>query len=339
MENGGSIGSFDEMAKIKGISKQTIQHLRRFCETQLNNERNKVAEVTSQPVPVHEYDNIDYEIYSKGFDHSDSFILYDEGIPPVSVQTTRPMSSRLHNVYTESGAKTTKAFKLVLDPKLSKYSSIRSFTSIYQDATGISCTRFSANGDNWTNDIKIDAWNYHKVSPIGAKSLCQISDQLSGMVEQLPASDIYILDDHIKAQHFRKPILPKKLSEIVQINQQCAILVALLQQRNPNAKQNAELKQPNVFFMCYNSMVGRLYNLLVGHETASNQSIIESILHNDARNETFETLKIDVSEDIKNIYFKSYGVERECLGKSMLIGLTFIRLGLLKANKKPFTDT
>lgn len=279
------------------------------------------------------------EIYSNRFDSGEPFILYDEPISPIetSAQNSQQMTSHLHNMYTENSGKYSKSLKLVLEPKFCKYSSIRSFTSLYQDATAITCTRFSTNSD-WS-DIKIDAWNYYKVAALtGAKNLCQMCDQYSEIVEQLPASDIYIMDDHIKAQHFRKPILPKKLAEIVQVNQQCAILVALLHKRNANESNDADSKQSNVYFMCY-STVGRLYNLFVGHEPVSNQSIIKSILNDNDRNEASESLNIDVSKDIRNTYFKSYPVERECLGKSMLIGLTFIRLGLLKANKKSFTDS
>lgn len=135
-------------------------------------------------------------------------------------------------------------------------------------------------------------------------------------------------------QHFRKSIAPKRLADIVQMSQQCAIFAALLQYKSTHGTNT--LEHPNVFFMGYNA-VGRLYNLFVGHEPVSTQSIIKNIFQSNLpyieSSEELDTPKIEIRDSIKNTYFKSYPVERECLGKSMLIGLTFTKLRLLKTDK------
>lgn len=334
-ENGGFIRSFDDITKIKGISKKTIDNLQQFCELQLQRDNQTDTVLIDPKMPGNEpffkEATIEHENYPENFDSNGNFILYDESIPPVDLSVQNTRTTRPSSTYTGGGIKNNKVIKLVLEPKLTKFSSLRSFTSVYQDASIITYTRFSSETD-WTNDVKVDAWNYHKMPTNHGKNLCQLCNQVSEIVQQLPLSDIYVVDDSIKVQHFRKPILPKKLSEIVQISQQCAILVALLR----NQTSNVDFKDSNVFLMCY-STVGRLYDLFVGHEAISTQTIIKNILHDPA--ETIESMKLDVNNDIKHTYFKSYPVERECLGKSMLIGLSFIRLGLLKANRKSLSDT
>lgn len=340
VENGGSISHFNDISKIKGISQKTIEKLEKFCENQIGKTNpeeigktnpaetkqpiSKIDEC-SQSIDSFNGEYIGQDIFPEHFGNSSSFILYDEGIPPVDLSMENSKATHINPSYSKTGMKNGRVLKLALQPKLTEYSAIRSFTSIYQDATAVTCTRFSTN-DDWLNDIHIDAWNYYKVQAIQGKNLWEILDQVVHLVDKIPSSDIYIMHDHNKAQHFRKPILPKKLSEIIQISQQCAIFAALLQNRNVTT--SIEKKQPNVHFMCY-STVGRLYDLMVGYETISTQPTIKKFLRNP--NETLpESVKLNVNNEITNRYFKSHPVDREYLGKSMLIGLTFIRLGLLK---------
>lgn len=323
IENGKTITKFEHISNVKGISKKEVADLRILCELKLQNDarNSNQKEIGSnyEQHDIHLYDNM----HPKSVIDNASFILYDEGMKSHDPPSNEAISTSTRPIHTfsDNAGKKSKAIKLVLEPRFTKYSSIRSFTSIYQDASTITYTQFSSNGE-WANGIKIEAWNCFKVQSVGVRSLHQICDQVSRIVDQIPASDIYIMDDHVKTQHFRKAITPKRISEIIQMNHQCAILFTLLQNRC------SENRQPNVFFMAYN-IVGRVYDLFVGREPISTQSIIKSILQSSNKN-LEESLLIEVAEDIKSTYNRSYPVERECLGKSMLIGLTFIRLGLLK---------
>lgn len=319
MENGGSITNFDEIANIKGINEKTVDNLRQFCASQIANDthilENQLTFQQAESMPRPDY--FPNNTFSNDFvEHVNNFMTYDESMPPVDL--TEQNGDRIYKK-----ASTGKAIRLVLEPKLNKFTSIQSFTSIYQEADGIAIARFSANG--WTNEVKIDAWTHYKTATFGVRNLYQICEQLTVIVDQLPPSDIYIIDDHIKAQYFRKSVTSKKLNEIVQVNQQCAILVALLHKKRISNKNDG----PNIFFMGYGA-VGQLFNLLVGKEPISTQSTIKSILRGDFCSDTVEPFNIDVSEEIKRAYHKTYPVERECLGRSMLIGLTFIRLKILK---------
>lgn len=322
-QNGGLISNFNDITKIEGINQKIVENLREFCASKIvsdttHNLDNQTFNEHAEYVPAPEYFPNDF------VESGSNFVIYDERIPPIDLTVQNDHRNHIN----DSNSKPGKTIKLVLEPKLNwKTTTIESFTSIHQEANGVFVARFSAaNNQNW-NDVKLDDWIHYKTETFGVKNLCQICEQLAVIVEQLPNSDVYILDDHIKAQRYRKSVTPKKLAEILQINQQCAILMALLhKKRTSNDKMN-------VFFMGYQT-VGQLFNILVGNEPISTQSTIKKILHDDFCSKTFkplESLKIDVNDEIKRTYHKSNATERECLGRSLLIGLTFIRLGILNA--------
>lgn len=329
-ENGGSITKFDDILQIKGISKKTVGDLRKFCESQIQDDQKNASSIDFSLINEHKSNNFDEHVQPKSFiNNNNSFIFHDEEMPLIELSPPITKSTDLSS-NSDSSMKKWKSLKLILEPRMTKYNSIHSFTSIYQDATGVACTQFSPISSQWDGGVKINTWNYHKLDTVGAKHVFQLCDQISHVVNQLPASDIYIMDDHIKLQHFRKAIAPKRIAEIVQMSQQLAILVTLLQNNN----SHVEKKQPNVFSMNY-SIVARLYDLFVGHEAISTENIIRNILYNSNKSseESLDSLPIELNDNVKKTYFKSYPVERECLGKALLIGLTFIRLGLLKTNK------
>lgn len=323
-ENGGSISNFNDITKIKGINTKIVESLREFCASKIaidaaHDLEKRTFDEHAEYVPAPDYFPNDF--VEKG----NNFIIYDETIPPIDL----PMQNDNRNYISDSKSKAAKTIKLVLEPKINWQTTlIESFTSIHQETNGISVARFSANNHNW-NDIKIDALTHYETKALDGKSkLGQMCEQLAVLVGELPNSDVFIVDDHIKAQRFHKSISPKKLAEIVHINQQCAVLMALLHKKRISSNESNA-----VYFMGYQA-VGQLFNLLVGNEPISTQSTIKNILHGDFSNKTLkplESFKIDVNDEIKRTYHKSYAIQREYLGRSMLIGLTFIRLGILRA--------
>lgn len=300
--NGGSISNFDDLSKIDGIDRKIVENLREFCASKMANDIQILDNCSSMEHPDYSNDFVE---------NGNNFIIYDERIPP-----------------TGSNLKRSKPIKLALEPKFDWNRKIQSFTSIHQESNGVSIARFSTNNSNW-NEIDVDTWTQYKMERFGIKNLCQLCEKLVMIVDQLPQSDIYIVDDHIRAQRYHKSVTSKKLTEIIQINQQCAILMALLYKKVP-CKEN---DKSNIFFMGYQA-VGQLFNLLVKNESISTQSTIKNLLRGNFCGETlkpFETLKINIYDELKQAYHKSNAVERECLGRSMLIGFTFMRLGILKA--------
>lgn len=325
-ENGGMIASFDEILNIKGISKKTVDGLRIYCESQLHTETQRSNVKAVETYPQFPFGGLQYEdISALNYEEKP----FDESMTP---QHFVQNASNTHNAKNKAA----KSLKLVLDPHLTQIKSIRSFTAIHQCAEVISYTKLSVNVE-WASGVKVENWGLQKSPAVGSKFLCDMSERLSTIVDQLPESDIYIVDDHIKSQNYYRSLTPKMVSDIVAMNQQCAILVSLLQQRK--SKFCAETRDPNVVFMSYN-IVAKLYNLLVGREIASTQPPVRTILNNKAEihisknaNEIIGTFGIEMENSFKNTYFKSYPLAREQLGKSLLLGLTFVRLGLLDENK------
>lgn len=305
------------------MNKKTVDKLREFCESRVQDDR-KNSSNTDIHYP-HETQKVHFnvDIWPNSFGKKDSFILYDETIAPNDSKTTK------QSLYTENNSfsddeENPKAIKLVREPKLAKFPSVRSFTVIDLNATSISYIHFSADSI-WNRGIKIDAWKHFKIRLEGMKNLYQMCDQLSQVVEQMPESDIYILDD-VK-ETFHKAVTPKRNSEIVQINQQYAILFTLFQNKMHSVSSKRE--GSNVFFMTYN-IVERLYDLPVECDSVSKESTIRDILNNSGLNIGKSSIPIEFDDDLKNNYFKSNQIECESLGKAMLIGLAFIRLSLLK---------
>lgn len=331
IKNEGLILNFDDLAEIDGINKKIVENLREFCASKIANDTEN-SDNHNQAIIEHAAYVSDPDDFRNDFiDHGNNSIIYDERIPPIDLT----IQNDNRNYMNDTNLKHGKPIKLQMEPKLDW--KIESFTSIHQEANGISVARFSANNSDW-NELKIDTWTQYKTETFGVKNLCQICEQLAIIVEQLPQSDIYICDDHIKAQRFHKSVTPKKLAGIVQINQQCGILMALLHKKGRISNEN---DGSNVFFMGYQS-VGQLFNLLVGNEPISTQSTIKNLLRGNFCSETlkpFKSFTIDVSDEIKHAYHKSYAAEREGLGRSMLIGLTFIHLGILKAKTMPSKKT
>lgn len=332
--NGGSITNFNDISKIEGISEQTVESIRKFCESQLEIDDKRVPPIVNEsanesmipePMLSHNDENVVFEVQPTSFNNSGQFVLYDERDGVIDLPLKKLSISHSDSEYKNKKAKVP---KLIIEPKLRKIYAIRSFTSIYHDVNRISCTRFSTNSGKWDVDTKIDVWNFYKLPIFDRKNLCETCDGLLKIVDQLPSSDIYIIDDYIKAQYYRKSVGPKQLVDIVHMNHQCAVLVTVLQQRMAKYNDNNDDKSENVHFMSYSS-VGPLYNLMVEREIISTHDIIRNMLHEDRCSKNVDPLNIDISNDITAKYIESNRTEREHLGRSLLLGMTFIRLALL----------
>lgn len=332
IENGGSVAKFDDLAKINGISERIVANLREFCEAHIANATiisEDRCQTNMEFVPGAEHlpdDMFSNNFHDGGSNNSSNFIIYDEAIPSVELD----MRTDVHDAVGHD-------IRLVLEPKKrDSFERINSFTTIYQEADAITAARFSTT-NQWAKVVTMDAWTRYPTETFGLKNASQIYERLHEIVSQLPTSDIYIIDDHIKAQRFYKSVPPKIVAQIVQVNHQFAILVALL---HKISKRQSKHDEPDVYFMGYRS-VGRLFNLFVGNEPISTQSTVRSILNGDFSDKTLrplQLLKIDVDDALKQAYHKSRTTERECLGRSMLTGLTFIHLGIHRTNNPKYSE-
>lgn len=320
-ENGGSFKSIDEVSKVNGFSSETVENIRQFCESQLQMNQEK-----SNNAANHEpyFSNVNDNIYPNSFD---SFFTphYEIGhIPSNEIPGEHePMPSKRFDDSVR-GSKRDKHTRPKLFPSFDKKLVFDSFTSIYLDASAIAYTKFNVANENdswnWNKGFSIEDWKYIKMDTQNANRIFSLYHRTRDALEQIPKSSIYIFDDHILMQRFHKSVLPAKVNEICRVNQQMAFLLAFLEENDEHC--------PNVFSMSYNN-TGKIYGLAMGSEISSNKNIMNKILNN-VHFEEHEDLNFEISNDIKDKYYKQYQIEREALGRTMLLGLTFLQRRVIK---------
>lgn len=323
----GHFKSIEDILRVKGVTNRTIEKLRTYNES-----KEKPIEALQ-----HEYLQ-ESPFFSQSYANNERFILYEER----SDEHDQPLPSNIFDQHANFGKKEnfvdtaqlndSKPIKLQLEPRISrnKADSVKSLTSIYQDSTCITWAQLTMNvADSWRNGVRITNWKYHKISSDN-ESICQLSKRIVNIINEMPPSDIYVIES-TKGGHFRKTLTGKFISETIQLSQVNAILVTLLQARNPS-NQN----ESNVFII-NQTIMARLYNLYVGREIVSTHSIIKTLfpqtrqnIVNSSNKENKERFPIEIDNDIRKGYYDAKNVEQEFLGKSMLIGLTFFRLVLNK---------
>lgn len=190
----------------------------------------------------------------------------------------------------------------------------KTFVSFHMDSNALTYTRFEIVNDT---SLKIDDWKYKKISASN-KSLHENIDEITTFVDDIPESDTYVMEKQMKVQS--KAGLKSILSSI-HFNQRLTALVLLLTKKyQKNLNEN--------FYFMPNLFMGRLFKLIIGHEITSSRKETEKIL----RELCYERHDIILGKEIRDAYFKSTAVEKEYLGRTMLFGLTFYCLAILKCS-------
>lgn len=210
------------------------------------------------------------------------------------------------------------SLKLIIEPKrMIKARDISSFTTLYHDGNILAWTRFTrSNGNCWMNGVRCDKWQYAIIPPMNKEHVCNKVIGLLNIIDQIPKSDIFLLEG-TKKIFGSNSMTAKKVNHALQMNQMDTIITTLLF----NPTKNRDTLLSNVYFLGP-TLAGRLFGLFIGSETASAEPVIKSILKSKS--------DIEVNDDLRRAFWKSNPCTRECLGRSMLIGLTFIILGLRK---------
>ncbi|XP_031629978.1 uncharacterized protein LOC116345071 [Contarinia nasturtii] len=325
-ENGGSIKNFDEIPQIDGINKEISDDLRKFCESQLQIDGKKSDDALNHE----QYLSTSYS--NSLIDDASFFAMHHAAEGPsdetiLEFETFSPTQS-------DNSMEKPKPGRLTIKPAMDKDTKFDTFTSIYQDSIGIACAKFSAKGGeifkDWNMGFTIENWNYLKMDTRYTKNILSLHHRMNDVIHKVPKSEIYLLDDHIIMQRFHRPVLPTQIADICQLNQQAAFLIGFLQEKDENC--------PNLYLMSYKN-VGKYYNMSMGHEIVSNINVTQNILHNpnitlDVHSAKPNILAFEVNKDMKDTYFKSNSLQRECLGRSLLLGLTFLQLRVVNKKKK-----
>lgn len=209
------------------------------------------------------------------------------------------------------------------EPKLDEQQidATRTFVSLYLDSNALTWVRFKLN-DNDISVIHIDKWQYNKLVMI-KKNLHEIIDEMVKFVNEIPDSDTYVMEKHLKKM---ATVTAKSATSLMYSNQRIISLVLLLTKKY---QQNHEQSLNNFYFMPH-FLMGRLFELIIGNEITSTQKATEGILKNVHLNNANNLYQISFDETLRKQYFSASSVEREFLGRTMLLGLSFYRLAIFK---------
>jgi len=237
-----------------------------------------------------------------------------------------------------------------VSPKLSEIqrTSITSCVSFHIDLNAVAWTKLSLNFDESVNEyLRVEEWMRYEIGnedkKLSLSDLIQISLHLD---RKIPEADVYIIEAAQTQQKAKQLGNPIQMNINVQKSQLLAILGTLMASRaNQSAIEGDTTDQIQVYdeaemssnlFFLKNFLASKLYKTLVGYERVSSEQVIEKLLRFNLstdvkKKSSFETL--DAPQHLREYYRTSPRVDREFLGQSMLIGLTFMNLCVIKCPK------
>lgn len=144
----------------------------------------------------------------------------------------------------------------------------------------------------------------------------------------IPEADVYIVENPAVAQ-----MVAMGSAVQTNINVQKSQLIAMIMLMLANRVPECPDIVPSVYFLKqYTS--ARLFGIFVGNERVSADSVVRSLMERqigpNEESVRHEQSKIDIPSGLKVVYEENDSAEREFLGQSMLLGLSFLRLCVFK---------
>lgn len=231
--------------------------------------------------------------------------------------------------------------------------SITSCVSFYVDLNSVAWTKLTFSSENdgsgVENPICIDEWMCYEVGNDDKKlSLSDLIEVLITLNNKIPYADVYVVEAQQMPQAAKQPGSPVQMNFNIQKAQFLAMLSILMASRessvidNEQSQSNFEepgkdpkmpaKRQQNIFFL-RNFLSSRLYKTFVGNERVATEQVVEKLLRYnyspDQPNDlAFDT--IDVPQHLREYFFTSGKIDKEYMGQSLLVGLTFVNLCILK---------
>lgn len=228
---------------------------------------------------------------------------------------------------------------------------IESCVSIHMGVSSVTWTRFLLHPDL---PCEVTHWNHFDISEkkLHLSDFVQIVLYINSL---LPEADVYILENPQMAQP-SAPGSPIQVNINIQKSQLISMLSLILANRNHDNKffneqefgleeeslEDVELKkiqpQQKVFFL-KPFLSSRLFGLYIGNERVSTESVILDLLRvhyniEDSVDSSMDTTeivsKVNVPIDLRSYYSQTENFRKEYLGQSLLMGLCFLRLCVLK---------
>jgi transcription elongation factor len=231
--------------------------------------------------------------------------------------------------------------------------SIKSCVSVQIGLDNISWTKFRIIHDEDDSKVKcliMEDWNNFEMGEDKKLSLTDFIQILLLINKKIPDGDVYILEALPNIAQVKQPGSPVQVNINVQKSQLVAMLGILLANRKNNVDmdlsddENEELKrksfgQQKVFFL-KNYLASKLFKVFIGNEKVSTESVVENILRynyqegdslsGDTTINGVYVNNMDVSLELRQFYNDTNRITKEYLGQSLLLGLTFIKLCVIK---------
>lgn len=214
---------------------------------------------------------------------------------------------------------------------------IRNCLALNITVSSVSWTRLEIESDR---AFRVSDWQHVSIEnkKFQTHELVQLALDIS---RSIPEADVYLIENPNRA-----PMMGNANATAINVNvekaQLIAMLSALLMNRiaRPEAPEaeGSEMPQPptNLYFI-KQFAAAKLFNTFVGNEKTSNNAVVMGLLGEDNSAQTqgwmslLSDLKMDplqLSPEVKNHFFGLASIEREFIGQSLLVGLTFIKMCL-----------
>jgi transcription elongation factor, mitochondrial len=220
--------------------------------------------------------------------------------------------------------------------------SITSCVALHVDLNFIAWTKLSIDPDDETSSIRqisIDDWMCVEIGNEDKKpSLSDLIQILTQLNDRIPTADTYVVEAQPSPQAAKQPGNPIQVNVNVQKAQLIAMMCMMMASRTPTMLLT-EKKKPVDFqriFLLRTYLASRLYKVYIGNERVSTEHVVEDIFRYNFFEEkpTNPTLSaIEVPKHIRDAYNAGDKVDREFMGQSLLVGLTFLKLCVLKCSQ------
>ncbi|KAJ2943589.1 hypothetical protein O0L34_g16698 [Tuta absoluta] len=224
-----------------------------------------------------------------------------------------------------------------LHPTLSESvrKSCRTVLSIYVAVNSVSWTLIDK--DNY----EVVKWHYHGIDyPDGKRfQITDIFDIAWLVANSMPSADIFVMK--AEATTLRAagsdPNNPKVIAVNLQKAQMVAMIVALLNARSYNERieddsSDSEVFKQTVYFL-RPTLPYRLYGTLVGNEKVSTDQTVEMLLQ-DSNQVSKNCSHVYVPENLQTMFRNQKDLQKDMLGHSLLLALTFMDLCIYKNQEK-----
>ncbi|XP_013172326.1 PREDICTED: transcription elongation factor, mitochondrial isoform X2 [Papilio xuthus] len=249
--------------------------------------------------------------------------------------------SELENVdgFTEKTVK--KFYKSILDGPKNVANRIKGqilhptlLETVRQNCRSVLSVYVTVNSVCWTlidrTNYELLEWKYHGIEyPDGKRlQINEILDIAWQITTKLPEADIYVMKAESTSLRAAgsDPNNPKVLTVNLQKAQMIAMMIALINTRNINVDrtsgENTDKLNQKIYFL-RSTLPYRLYGTLVGNERVSTDQTVEMLLEN-AKKICPNNSHVYVSESIVSMFRSQKELQKDMMGHSLLLGLTFM---------------